>query len=57
MAVERQYAPGPMHGAVSIEGRGDGHMGTLRVEFQNEYLPAAFGYNVEYQPLITPNPR
>jgi DUF917 family protein len=35
-----------MHGAVSIEGRGDGHVGIMRVEFQNEYLLARSGTDV-----------
>lgn len=40
VAVERQSAPGPVHGAVSIDGRGDGQTGIMRIEFQNEYLLA-----------------
>ena len=38
--VIRRSAPGPVHGAITIEGQLERFAGTVTVEFQNEYLVA-----------------
>ncbi|HXT35649.1 MAG TPA: DUF917 domain-containing protein [Chloroflexota bacterium] len=39
-AVNRRSARGPLHGTVTIEGYAGRYTGTLRLDFQNEYLSA-----------------
>jgi DUF917 family protein len=50
--VSRRSTPGPVHGAMTIEGQLEGFLGTVRVEFQNEYLIA---YSDTSSLVVTPD--